>query len=147
MNFLKRQSIGFYLTVLSIVAGIVGLAFCFVNHGTATFGNIAISPVTMAGSIVAVALGLVILVTGQFAANAFVRTVTDVCFVASGVLLVVAAVSFVADRINTIASALSFAQNAQSMADLQSVIQGTAGLFAAAVLIVAASWFKVRKAA
>ena len=147
MNFIKQQSIGFYLTVLAVIAAAVGLAFCFINHGTSTFGNIALSPVTVAGGIVAIVLGLVVVVGGQFGTgNAVMRAVVDLSFVIAAVLLVVAAVSFVADRVNTIASVLSFTQNAQSMADLQSVIYGGAGLLVAAVLTVLASYFKVRKA-
>lgn len=142
MSFIKRQAFGFYITILSAIAAIVGLVFYFINSRTATFGNIALNQLTIAGSIVAIVLMVVRVVLEQPRLNNPIsETVCDICCVATSVLLMCSTAVFICDRVNTVASVITFAQNAQSMADLQSVIVGVVAMAAATVLSIVSSYF------
>lgn len=142
MSFMKRQAFGFYVTILAAVAAIVGLVFYFINSHTATFGNIALNRLTIAGSVVAIVLMVVRVALEQpKLTNPVSSTVADICCVITSVLLMCSTAVFICDRVNTVASVISFAQNAQSTADLQSIIVGVAAMAAATVLSIIASYF------
>lgn len=144
MSFMKKQAFGFYVTVLAVIAAIVGLAFYFINSHTATFGNIALNQLTIAGSIVAIVLMVARVVLEQpKMSNPALSVISDVCCVVTSVLLMCSTTVFICDRVNTVASVISFAQNAQSTADLQSVIIGVAAMAVATVLSVIASYLAV----
>lgn len=140
MSFIKKQGAGFYLTALTILAGVVGLAFCMVNGGTNSFHSIGTSPVVIGCAVVAIVALLLYVILGQKPSIA-----ADIMPVVAGVALVVATVNFIAPRVNTIASIMTFTNNAQTMADLNSAIFGTAGLLVAVVLNIIASFAKVNR--
>lgn len=138
MSFIKKQSAGFYLSALTILAGAVGLAYCVINGGTSSFKNIGTGPVVIgcaAAALVALALHIVLGQKGSI--------LGDVMPVVAGVALVVAAAGFITPRVNTIASILTFTNNAQTMADLSSAIIGTAALLVAVLLNIVGSFLKV----
>jgi hypothetical protein len=146
MSFMKKQAFGFYITVLAIIAAIVGLAYYFINSHTVTFGNIALNQLTIVGSIVAIVLMVARVAMEQVKpGNPVVSIVSDVCCVITSVLLMCSTAVFICDRVNTVASVISFAQNAQSTADLQSVIVGVAAMAVATVLSIIASYLAVRR--
>ncbi len=43
MNFLKKQSAGFYLAAITTVFAIAGLVFYYINCNTDYFGNLGVS--------------------------------------------------------------------------------------------------------
>ena len=138
MTSTNKKGAGFILSLLTAIAGVVGLVFCMVNANTDSFRAVGTSPVVIACAVIAiVALVLRVLLDGKQAVAA------DVMSVVAGVTLVVAAAQFISPRVNTIASIMTFTNNAQTMADLSSAIYGTAALLIAVVLNIIAAFTNV----
>ena len=140
MSATNKKGAGFVLTLLTAIAGVVGLVFCMVNANTDSFRKIGTSPAVIACAVIAVvALVLRIVLDSKQALAA------DVMSVIAGVTLMVAAAQFISPRVNTIASIITFTNNAQTMADLSSAIYGTAALLIAVVLNIIAAFTNVNK--
>ena len=140
MSSTNKKGAGFILTLLTAIAGVVGLAFCLVNANTDSFRKIGTSPVVIACAVIALAALVLRIVLDSRQALA-----ADAMSVIAGVTLVVAAVQFISPRVNTIASIITFTNNAQTMADLSSAIYGTAALLIAVVLNIIAAFTQVTK--
>lgn len=140
MSSTNKKGAGFILTLLTAIAGVVGLVFCMVNANTDSFRKIGTSPVVIACAVIAIAaLVLRIVLDGKQ------HMAADVMSVIAGIMLVVAAAQFISPRVNTIASIITFTNNAQTMADLSSAIYGTAALLIAVVLNIIAAFTQVTK--
>lgn len=140
MSSTNKKGAGFILTLLTAIAGVVGLVFCMVNANTDSFRKIGTSPVVIACAVIAIAaLVLRIVLDGKQ------HMAADVMSVIAGITLVVAAAQFISPRVNTIASIITFTSNAQTMADLSSAIYGTAALLIAVVLNIIAAFTQVTK--
>lgn len=140
MSSTNKKGAGFILTLLTAIAGVVGLVFCMVNANTDSFRKIGTSPVVIACAVIAIAaLVLRIVLDGKQ------HMAADVMSVIVGITLVVAAAQFISPRVNTIASIITFTNNAQTMADLSSAIYGTAALLIAVVLNIIAAFTQVTK--
>ena len=123
MSSTNKKGAGLILSLLTAVAGAVGLGFCIVNAGTDSFRKIGTSPVVIGCAVIAIVAMSVV----------------------AGITLVVAAVQFISPRVNTIASIMTFTNNAQTMADLSSAIYGTAALLIAVVLNIIAAFTNVNE--
>ena len=133
MTSTNKKGAGFILSLLTAIAGVVGLVFCMVNANTDSFRAVGTSPVVIACAVIAiVALVLRVLLDGKQA-------------IAADVMLVIAAAQFISPRVNTIASIMTFTNNAQTMADLSSAIYGTAALLIAVVLNIIAAFTNVNE--
>ena len=138
MSSTNKKGAGLILSLLTAVAGAVGLGFCIVNAGTDSFRKIGTSPVVIGCAVIAIlALVLRVVLDKKLAIAA------DAMSVVAGITLVVAAVQF--PRVNTIASIMTFTNNAQTMADLSSAIYGTAALLIAVVLNIIAAFTNVNE--
>ena len=137
MSSTNKKGAGLILSLLTAVAGAVGLAFCIVNAGTDSFRKIGTSPVVIGCAVIAI-LALVLRVVLD-------KKLTIAADVVAGITLVVAAVQFISPRVNTIASIMTFTNNAQTMADLSSAIYGTAALLIAVVLNIIAAFTNVNE--
>lgn len=140
MIFLKKQSTGFYLTLLSAVLAGVGAAFYFVNCSTAYFSGMGVNAVVAACAIAAILAELGLILGSQFLGG---NKLLDLLAVAPAVLLMVALVLFIGDRVAGIASILTFENNAQTMADLSSALAGIVCLALATVAGITASFFHI----
>ena len=136
----KKKGAGLILSLLTAVAGAVGLGFCIVNAGTDSFRKIGTSPVVIGCAVIAI-LALVLRVV----LDKKLTIAADAMSVVAGLTLVVAAVQFLSPRVNTIASIMTFTNNAQTMADLSSAIYGTAALLIAVVLNIIAAFTNVNE--
>ena len=133
MSSTNKKGAGLILSLLTAVAGAVGLGFCIVNAGTDSFRKIGTSPIVIGCAVIAIlALVLRVVLDKKLAIAA------DAMSVVAGITLVVAAV-------NTIASIMTFTNNAQTMADLSSAIYGTAALLIAVVLNIIAAFTNVNE--
>lgn len=141
MNFIKKQGLGFYLCLISLVLGAAGLVYYNINCHTAYFTNLGVSPIVVGCTIAALILQAGILLLSQKGSN----VVVDLAFVASSVLLVVALANFLTARVNGIASIMTFENNASTMADLSSAITGMVLYLLAVILGIVASYCKVCK--
>lgn len=136
-----KKSIGLFLTILSAIAGIVGVAFYMVNCNTNYFGNLGVNTTVVACGIAAIVIQILyILLTGKG-----YKAWHDILAVLPPVLMIVAAVTLVSTRINGIAAVMTFENNAQNMADLTSAIVGIAGCVVAALVGILASFFDTVK--
>ena len=136
MSSTNKKGAGLILSLLTAVAGAVGLAFCIVNAGTDSFRKIG----TIGCAVIAI-LALVLRVV----LDKKLTVAADAMSVVAGITLVVAAVQFISPRVNTIASIMTFTNNAQTMADLSSAIYGTAALLIAVVLNIIAAFTNVNE--
>ena len=139
---MKRALFGSILTVITIVAAVVGLINYITNSNTNYFAGLGKDPVVIGCAVLAIAALALWLVLG----NPKI-TWTDILPVAAPALLIVAALTLVNSRINGIAAIMTFENNAQNMADLQSGLVAIAALVAAAVLAALNAFFDVKKEA
>lgn len=135
MSFLKKQSVGFYFSALTLIASIVGLAYYLINCNTAYFSNLGTSSLVICCAVVAIAAQALYILLGQKGGVA-----ADIMPVIAGVALMAAAGNFAASRVNGIAAIMTFTNNAQNMADLSSAIVGIAALVIAALLNIIGSF-------
>lgn len=142
MSFVKKQSVGFYFMVLTILAAVVGLVFYLINCNTDYFSNLGINAVIVVCLIAAIVLEVVYII-GYSKRGAGV--VLDLLPLINGAVLMVAFAMFASARVNSIATILSFERNAQTMADLSSAIVGMVCCLAAVILNIVGSFFKVVK--
>lgn len=126
---IKNQHVGFYLTLITLIAAVIGLVYSLINAGTDSFAKIGTSGLVI-GCIVAAIVALVLYVI----LGSKESIVRDVMPVIAGVALMVAAAQFIVPRVNTIASIMTFTSNDQTMADLQSAIIAEAALVVAALV-------------
>ena len=143
MNFLKKQSVGFYFSVIVVILSLVGMAMYLKNSATAYFSNLGKDPVILACLIVAVIAELLFMILSQKGMKSWM----DILPVAVSVLLMLGAVLFASSRVNGIASIMTFENNAQTMADLSSAVTGIGFCLAAGIVSIVASFFDITKEA
>lgn len=136
-----KKSAGFFMTILSAIAAVVGVVAYIMNTRTNYFINLGVNTVVVACAVAAVVIQVVYLIASGKGHNLFV----DLLAVLPPVLLIVAAITLVSTRINGIAAIMTFENNAQNMADLTSAIVGIAGCVVAALIGVIASFFDAAK--
>lgn len=136
-----KKSVGFFLTVISAAAAVVGAAAYFMNCKTDYFINLGVNPVVMGCAVAAIVLQVVYIAATQKGHALW----SDALAVIPPVLLIIATITLVGARVGSIASIMTFENNAQNMADLTSAIVGVAACLIAAVVGIAASFFDTVK--
>ena len=139
---MKRAIFGSIMTVITIVAAVVGLVNYITNSNTTYFAGLGKDPVVIGCTVIGIAALALWLVLGE--PNASWK---DILPIAAPACLIVAALTLVNSRINGVAAIMTFENNAQNMADLQSAIIAIAALVAAAVLAAFTAFFDVKKEA
>ncbi|MBQ8328793.1 MAG: hypothetical protein IJX83_04090 [Lachnospiraceae bacterium] len=139
---MKRAIFGSIMTVITIVAAVVGLVNYITNSNTTYFAGLGKDPVVIGCTVLGIAALALWLVLGEPKASW-----KDILPVAAPACLIVAALTLVNSRINGVAAIMTFENNAQNMADLQSAIIAIAALVAAAVLAAFTAFFDVKKEA
>ena len=136
-----KKSAGFFMTILSAAAAVVGAAAYFVNCRTNYFINLGLNPVVMGCAVAAILCQVAYLVVTRNGHALW----SGVLAVAAPALLMVAAITLVGARVTGIAAIMTFENNAQNMADLTSAIVGIAGCLIGSVAGIAASFFDTVK--
>ncbi len=136
-----KKSVGFFMTILSAAASVVGAVAYFMNSRTNYFINLGLDPVVMGCIAAAVLLQVVYIVVTQKGHQLW----SDVLAVLSPALMMVATIILTGTRISPIASIMTFENNAQNMADLTSAIVGIAACLIAVIIGIAASFFDTVK--
>lgn len=142
MNFMKKQSAGFYLAALTTILAMTGLVFYLINCSTDYFGNLGVSMPLAACLVVSCVLELAYIAGYEKTGS---KLYLDAMPVIAGALFTVALVLFITSRVAGIASIMTFENNAQTMADMKSAIIGMAFCLLAIVFNVIASFFRVVK--
>ena len=120
-----KKSAGFFMTIISAAAAVVGAVAYFVNCRTNYFVNLGLNPVVMGCAVAAILCQVVYLVVTRNGHALW----SDILTVAAPALLMVAAITLVGARVTGIAAIMTFENNAQNMADLSSAIVGIAASF------------------
>lgn len=136
-----KKSAGFFMTVISAAAAVVGAAAYFVNCRTNYFVNLGLNPVVMGCAVAAILCQVAYLAATRNGHALW----SDILAVAAPALLMVAAITLVGARVTGIAAIMTFENNAQNMADLSSAIVGIAGCLIGSVAGIAASFFDTMK--
>lgn len=142
MEFLKKQSAGFYLSVLSILLVVVGTVLYFGNCKTAYFANLGVNKIVAVCFIVAIICEIVFVVGNELMGS---KMIFDIFPVLTAVLLVVGTITFVSTRVNGIAAIMTFSNNESTMADLNNTIVAIAFCAIAILFSIVTSFFKVVK--
>lgn len=142
MGFIKKQAIGFYLTVSTVILAIAGIIFYLINCNTSYFVNFGIKGSIVACIIVAIILEVSFIVSASVKSE---KNYFDILPVASCVLLMAALVMFISSRVNSIASIMTFENNAQTMSDLSSAIIGMVLCLVAVIVSIISSFFNIVK--
>lgn len=121
MEFIKKQSGGFYSAVLTSVFAAAGLICYLINCNTDYFGNLGINGGLAACLIVGIMLEIAYVVCAQRMGT---KIYTDAFPVICGGLFTAALVIFITCRVAGIASIMTFENNAKTMADMQSAVIG-----------------------
>lgn len=142
MGFLKKQSAGFYLTMLTVIFAALGLIFYVINCNTAYFKNSGIDIRIVVCILFAAAINVILIVASWVSKDG---VILDMIPIASAVFLVLAFVTFASSRIASIATIMTFENNAQTMSDLSSALTGIVFCFLAVLFSVASSFFRIVK--
>lgn len=142
MSFLKKQSIGFYLTILTVILAVVGIIAYFINCNTAYFINFGVDGRIVSFGIIAIVLHIAFILGSEVLGS---RKILDILPVASTVLLVITLVLFISSRANSIAAIMTFDKNAQTMSDLSSALVGIGVYLVAVIFSIISSFFKIVK--
>ena len=140
MAFLKKQAAGFYFTVLSVLAVLVGVIAYLVNTQTAYFAQLGVSAAIMTFAILGILAEILVLV---FAERGRQDLMTDALAVIAAVLLMIAFVLLIKARVYGFASILTFENTPQNVADLMSAFTGIIACLVAVLFSIIASFHDV----
>lgn len=143
MTFIKKQSVGFYFSVIVLILTVAGLAMYLKNASTDYFSNLGKDPIILGCLIAAAVVEIIFIIVSQKG----VKMWMDVFPVVISVLIMLGAVMFASSRVNGIASIMTFEKNAQTMADFSSAVTGIALCLAAGIASIIASFFDIIKEA
>lgn len=138
---MKKQSIGFILSVITVVAALVGLVGYLINCSTNYFANLGVDAAVVGCAVAAIVAVIVYVVVNMKG----VQTWADILPVVAAALLMAATLLLVNTRVNAIAAVMTFENNAKNMADLVSCIVGIAGCLVATIVAVISSFFDIVK--
>lgn len=142
MEFMKKQSAGFYFTVITLILSVAALIAYMINCNTSYFGNLGVHPAVAGGMIVAIAAEAVLIIgTEKMGA----KKVFDILPILSGVCLMMAFAMFISVRVAGIASIMTFEKNAQTTADMNGAIVGMVLCVLAALFCMISSFFRIVK--
>lgn len=142
MELLKKQSVGFFITILSGIVMLAGIILYFINCNTNYFSNLGIN--------MAVVVCGVVGIVGQITYVALnekeeVPVAAEILPIVNSALFMFATVTFIGSRVYGLASIITFENNAANMADLTNAITGMAVCLAAVILAIISSFFNVKK--
>ena len=142
MELLKKQSAGFFITILSSIVMLVGIILYFINCNTNYFSNLGVNMVVVVCGVVGTLGQIVYVVLNE---KDKISIATELLPVINSVLLMFATVTFIGSRVYGFASIITFENNAANMADLTNAITGMVVCLAAVILAIISSFFNVKK--
>lgn len=142
MEFIKKQSVGFYMASIALVLSAAGFIFYLINCQTSYFSNRGIDGKIVASFLAAMIFELMFILGSEILGS---KNILDLLPVAVSVLLVIAFVAFLGSRVAGIASIMTFENNAKTMADLSSAMTGLVCSFLAVIISMIASFFRIIK--
>lgn len=142
MDFIKKQSAGFYITILTALLTAISLIAYLINCNTEYFATSGVN----AGIVVLLAVGIILEAVYIGVSNKMgQKEYFDIIPVLCGAVLILAFVLYLPERVSSIATIMSFEKNAQTMSDLSSAIVAMAACLLAAIFNIAGSFFWIVK--
>ena len=142
MNFIKKQSVGFYLSLLTVIVGIVGLVFYMINCNTTYFRNAGVNSSLVTCLVVGLLLEVGFIVVSELMGE---KRLFDILPVVASMLFGAGFIIFCGERIADIATISTLEKNAQTIADLSCVLVGMVCCLVELIIAMIASFFKVVK--
>ena len=140
MEFIKKQSAGFYLSLLTIILAFIGIMLYFGNCKTAYFSNLGMNTTVVACLVLAMICEVIFLIGNETMGSQFVL---DIFPILAAVLFMIGTVTFITTRVNGMAAIMTFTNNESTMADLNHTIITIAICFVAFLFSVVASFFNI----
>ncbi|MDO4328294.1 MAG: hypothetical protein Q4C66_03035 [Lachnospiraceae bacterium] len=142
MSFLKKQSVGFYFIIVTIIALLSSLVCYLSNCKTKYYTSFGVDTSLVAFLII----GIVVEAAYIIGVNKAVQgVVIDVFAVAGGVFCMLAMVAFLRVRAYSIATILTFQNNDSNLSDMKGAIVAMVLCAAAVVLSILSSYMRVVK--
>ena len=142
MSFIKKQSTGFYITVLTVILAGVSLISYLINCNTEYFTASGVN----AGIVILLAAGIILEAVYIAVSNKMgQKEYFDIIPVLCGVVIILAFVLYLSERVSSIATIMSFEKNAQTISDLSSAIVAMAACLLAAIFNITGSFFRIVK--
>lgn len=149
MEFIKKQSIAFYVSIAVVIMAIVSVIIYSVNAANVYFFEVTGSGAVLALTIVAIVLDVAIIVLAQlFATNKLAKICLDMAMIAVTILLTISLMLFLKDRVYYMAIVFGSELESDNPAAWAAMGQAVAGivLYACTVILsVGAAFFNMRK--
>lgn len=149
VDFIKKQSIAFYISIVSVILAIVSIVIFSQNSSNYYFADIHTGTGIMVMTIFAIILDVAVLVASQFFKdNKIVKIVLDVALVTVSILLICSLMLFVKDRVYYFAIVYGSELESDNADAWFAVNQAVTGMIMYAITIVttvAAAFFHIRK--
>lgn len=142
MEFIKKQSVGFYLSVIAAVIAVIGMVLYLSNCKTAYFANLGVNTNVVVCMAIAIVSEIVFIIGNEFMGK---KRLLDLCPVISAVLLMIGTMLFISTRVNGIAAIMTFTNNESTMQDLNNTIVAIIFCVIAILFHMVSSFFDIVK--
>ncbi|MCP1103224.1 hypothetical protein M2454_002563 [Aequitasia blattaphilus] len=138
----RKQAMGFYLSILTIIIALAALIFYLINCNSSYFKNQGVHPLVAGGITAAIIVEIVYVILVEKLGS---EKIFDILPVIVGICLMVAFGMFISVRVAGIASIMTFEKNAQTTADMNGAIIGMVLCVSAGILNMITSFFRIIK--
>lgn len=140
LNFIKRQNIAFYLTVVAFILTIVGIIMSCLSNGVETYEMMSLGAILACAIIAAVLLALSVWLADKFGAKHFL---TEIVLVAAMILLMVAIAYLISERAVLAGYQFTYEKdNMEGWKALDEAIAALALFLVSAILLIVGAFFK-----
>lgn len=146
MDFIKKQKVGFYLSVATALLAIIAFIIYFANSNTQYFNDVNSSIVSMTILSVLFSCATAALVQFDFSKNVYVKVALDVLRIAAAVLLIWSVTIFIGLRVEKLAYVFGSeleADNADAQSAVSQAIVGFVFYFLAWIVSVVSMFFSL----
>lgn len=156
MSFIKKQTVGIWVTFVTMILAIVSFIIYNVNINSAGYFQHAASPVAVRYMIIAAVLWIAAIVIAEIPvqgiADKIMTLLADAARIAAPALCIAAAITLISSRVEGFAfiyfsneEVLQEVQTAANMSSSHGAIASIAALFVTAIVGMAAAFFSVKR--
>lgn len=149
-EFIKKQGIGFYLSVLASILGIVSLIIYIANATTVYYNDYSAPIVAVTIFAILLSCGAAVMSQFEFAQLKIVKIAIDIMLVLSAFLLIWAVTMFIGSRVESLAYVFGSdleSDNAAAQSGTRQAIAGFVLYFIAWFATVVGAFFSITKKA
>lgn len=142
MDFIKKQSIGFFMLIITMILSMISLIYYLINAKTAYFASAGVNKKIVILLVISIVANFAFILGSEIVKK---KLYLDILPVVATVSLVLTLVTLLSDRVSDIATIMTFANNAQTMSDLSSAITAIVLCVLAIIFNMITSFFKIGK--